>query len=120
VIKAIILLTDGENSIAGAFSSYGKPDSPQLQGNPNGALNTKTTQVCNNIKANHDNDSTDEDILLYTIVFNVNSGTIINLMQNCATTPTPNEFYFNSPSATDLDSAFQTIAASLNQLRIKE
>jgi hypothetical protein len=121
VIKAIILLTDGENSIAGAFSSYGSPSSPQLQGNPNGALNTKTAQVCNNIKANHDNDSTDADILLYTIVYDVSAGSNIDtIMMNCATTTTPNEYYFNSPSANDLESAFQTIAASLNQLRIKE
>jgi Flp pilus assembly protein TadG len=123
VIKAIILLTDGENAINShefAFSSYGRRDNPQLLGNPNGTLNTKTTQVCNNIKADQNSDSIDRDILIYTIVFNVNSGTIQGLMQGCATEPTPNEFYFNSPSATDLESAFQTIAASLNQLRIKD
>ena len=118
VIKAIILLTDGDNAITNSFSSYGKPDNPQVKGNANSTLDTKTAQVCNNIKANHDSDSTDTDILLYTIVFDVTSGTITNLMQNCATTP--NRHYFNSPSAEDLDSAFQTIAASLNQLRLKE
>lgn len=118
VIKAIILLTDGDNMISNSFSSYGKPSNPQLEGNPNGTLDTKTAQVCNNIKANHDSDTTDTDILLYTIVFDVTSGTVINIMQNCATTP--NKHYFNSPSAQDLDGAFLTIAASLNQLRIKE
>ena len=118
VIKAIILLTDGDNAITNSFSSYGKPDNPQVKGNANSTLDTKTAQVCNNIKANHDSDSADTDILLYTIVFDVTSGTITNLMQNCATTP--NKHYFNSPSAEDLDSAFQTIAASLNQLRLKE
>lgn len=121
VIKAIVLLTDGENSIASSFSSYGKPDNPQLRGNPNGTLNSKTSQACANIKANHDNDSSDKDILIYTIVYDVRAGsTIDTIMKNCATTSTPNEYYFNSPSAKDLESAFQTIAASLNQLRIKQ
>ncbi|MBX2806365.1 MAG: VWA domain-containing protein [Hyphomicrobiales bacterium] len=123
VIKAIILLTDGENAINSsetAFSSYGRRDNPQLQGNPNGTLNTKTAQICENIKADQNSDAADRDILLYTIIFNVSSTTITNLMQNCATEPTLNEFFFNSPTANDIESVFQTIAASLNQLRITQ
>ena len=122
-IKAIILLTDGDNAINNnLFSSYGKPHgsptNPQLGANVDGTLDTKTSQVCTNIKADLDGDPTDTDILIYSIVFNVNASPIITLMQNCATTVS--KHYFNSPSAQDLDATFQTIAASLNQLRIKQ
>lgn len=125
VIKVIILLTDGENNIAGNssfgsfFSAYGYKNLPatnnQLGTDANATLNSKTTQACNNIKADQDGDPTNTDILLYTIVFNVNSPTIQTLFRNCATDPGK---YFNSPSTSDLESTFQTIAMGLNQLRI--
>jgi hypothetical protein len=119
VIKAIILLTDGNNEVRGnVFSSYGESSgNPQLGADVNNGLNTKTRDVCTNIKANQDGDASDVDILLYTIVFNLNAGPIIEIMQNCATSTS---HYFNSPNEDDLDATFQTIAASLNQLRIKE
>jgi Flp pilus assembly protein TadG len=116
-IKAIILLTDGENNVAGSFSSYGPSSNPQLGANPNGALNTRTTTVCNNIKADKDGDAADRDILIYSIVFNVSSPTIENLMRNCASDTNK---YFNTPSAAELTATFQIIARSLNQLRLTQ
>jgi Flp pilus assembly protein TadG len=116
-IKAIILLTDGENNVAGNFSSYGPANNPQLLGNPNGALNSRTSTVCSNIKADKDGDSADRDVLLYTIVFNVSSPTIETLMRNCAS---DSNTYFNTPSADELTTTFQTIARSLNQLRLTQ
>lgn len=125
VIKAIVLLTDGENSVQGNgafgtyFTAYGYKSIPatnnQLGPNPNGTLDTKTTQLCNNIKADKDGDPNDKDILLYTIIFDVNSNAIQRLMRNCATDEGK---FFNSPAAEDLQSAFQSIAVGLNELRI--
>ncbi len=118
-IKAIILLTDGENAISGntLFSSYGYggPDNPQLGPNVGQNINSKTKTVCDNIKADKDGVVGDDDILLYTIVFNVNSATIISLMQDCATDASK---FFNSPTAGALQSTFEQIASGLNQLRI--
>lgn len=116
-IKAIILLTDGENNVAGNFSSYGPATNLQLGANPNGALNTRTTTVCNNIKADKDGDTADQDVLIYTIVFNVSSPTIETLMRNCASDASK---FFNTPSAAELTSTFQAIARSLNQLRLTQ
>ena len=125
VIKAIILLTDGENSVQGNgsfgsfFTAYGYKNIPvsnnQLGANANGTLDTKTTQLCNNIKADKDGDPNDKDILLYTIIFDVNSNAIQTLMRNCATDEGK---FFNSPDAEDLQGAFQSIAVGLNELRI--
>jgi Flp pilus assembly protein TadG len=125
VVKAIILLTDGENSVQGNgsfgsnFTAYGYKNIPasnnQIGSNPNGTLDAKTTEVCNNIKADKDGNPNDKDILLYTIIFDVNSNSIQTLMRNCATDPGK---FFNSPSADTLQSAFQSIAVGLNELRI--
>jgi Flp pilus assembly protein TadG len=125
VVKAIILLTDGENSVQGNgsfgsfFTAYGYKNIPatgnQLGANANGTLDAKTTQLCNNIKADQDGDPNDKDILLYTIIFNVNSNQIQTLMRNCATDEGK---FFNSPDAEDLQTAFQSIAVGLNELRI--
>jgi len=109
-IKAIILLTDGENAASGSFSSYGQTISTST-------LNTKTSTLCGNVKADKDGNTSDEDILIYTIVFNATSGTIQDLMRNCATDTGK---YFDSPTPANLDTTFRAIANSLNQLRITE
>lgn len=125
-IKAIILLTDGENNVSpnnsangSIFSAFGyanqTPD--HLPGNTNQALDNKTSTLCTNIKADKDGDNSDQDILLYTIVFNVNSGNIQALMRNCATDQAK---YFNSPSVADIEGTFQNIAVGLNELRVTQ
>jgi Flp pilus assembly protein TadG len=121
VIKAIILLTDGENQVSGnnTFSSYGFGSSlnPQLGPDVNAGLNQKTAEVCQNIKADKDGEPGDQDILIFTIVFNVSSGPILTLMQNCASDAGK---FFNSPSGPELQSTFEAIASGLNQLRIAQ
>lgn len=120
-IKAMILLTDGTNDVSGGmgthnrsqYSAYGFAQSGHL-GSTNGSqaesvLNTKTTVLCSNIKA--------EGIRLYTITFQVPSTSIQDLMRDCATDPT---MYYDSPSNEDLDSVFQDIAKGLADLRISK
>jgi Flp pilus assembly protein TadG len=117
-IKVIILLTDGENAVSGSttFSSYGfgGGNNPQLGPSVDYTLDLKTNQVCTNIKEDKDGDSSDEDILIYTIAFDV-SGPLLSLMRDCATNP---DLFFDTPSAFELRAAFQKIASSLNQLRV--
>ncbi len=110
-IKAIIVLSDGENA-PGTFSSYGMWDNPQLAST---GLDSRMEALCTSIKANHDADDTDQDVIIYTIGFDLPSDSIRTLMRNCATDA--NKF-FDSPTAAALQSTFAAIAASLNQLRI--
>lgn len=120
-IKAMILLTDGENAVSGGmgthnrsqYSAYGFARSGHL-GNTNGSqaesmLNSKTAALCANIKA--------QGIRLYTITFQVPSTSIQDIMRDCATDPT---MYYDSPSNEDLNSVFQDIAKGLADLRISK
>lgn len=120
-IKAMMLLTDGENMVSGGmgnhnrsqYSAYGFAQSGHL-GATNGSeaeevLNAKTATLCSNIKA--------EGILLYTITFQVPSTSIQDLMRDCASDP---EMYYDSPSNEDLDAIFQDIAKGLADLRISK
>jgi Flp pilus assembly protein TadG len=116
--KALIVLTDGENSVAGqnTFSSYGygRSDNPQLGPNVNATLNTKTTEVCNNVKGAS---TTGGGIRVYTVAFDVPAGsTVENLLRSCAST----DSFYQSQSNSELQAAFRDIAASLTQLRIAQ
>jgi hypothetical protein len=126
-VKAIILLTDGRNDVSGGgngdyksvFTAFGYPENNHI-GNSNGSnaeatLNGYTSTICQNIKANKDDDASDKDILLYTIVFGNPGQTIADIMQQCATEPSK---YFNSPTAEDLQGAFESIALGLSKLRL--
>ncbi|GBE44812.1 hypothetical protein BMS3Bbin10_02917 [bacterium BMS3Bbin10] len=120
-IKAIVLLTDGQNMVSGGmgthnrsqYSAYGFAQAGRL-GATNGSqaeqvLNDKTAALCTNIKA--------KEIRLYTITFQVSSGSTQDLMRDCATDPS---MYYNSPSNGELESIFQDIAKGLSDLRISK
>jgi hypothetical protein len=127
-IKVVILLTDGDNDVGpggnGAYKSFYSAYGYVVDGHlgavtgsqADAVLNQKTADVCANIKANKDEDATDQDIILYTIVFGVGAGSATEtMMQNCASDPGK---YFNSPTAGDLQGAFESIALGLNKLRV--
>ncbi len=120
--KAIIIMTDGDNTLTdGNYTAYGYPSAGQLGSNPcptsacstgETQLNTRTTAVCNNIKANNSN------VIIYTIALGTGIGTTAkNMLQGCASKP---EYYFNSPTTTDLTTAFNQIGDSLANLRISK
>lgn len=129
-MKVIILLTDGRNDVSGGgighyksvFTSYGYADNGHL-GATNGTtaeatLNTKLTTLCEAIKADKDGDTTDQDIVMYTIGFDITAGsTIDTIMQGCASEPAN---YFNTPSSEDLKTAFENIALGLSKLRLSK
>lgn len=121
VVKAIILLTDGENMVSGGlgthnrsqYSAYGFAQSGHL-GPTNGyqaesVLNDKTETLCTNIKA--------EGVRLYTITFQLGDGPIKELMRDCASAP---EMYYDSPSNEQLETVFADIAKGLNDLRLSK
>lgn len=120
--KAVIIMTDGDNTISeDHYSAYGYPDDGQLGSNPcpssscsnaEAELNARTAAACSNIKANGSN------VIIYTIAFGTGIGTTAkNMLKACASKP---EFYFASPTDTDLSSAFNQIGDSLANLRISK
>ncbi len=58
-----------------------------------------------------------QDIILYTITFQLSDTTTQDLYRSCATDA---DHYFNSPSNSQLQEAFEQIADELSSLRIAE
>ncbi len=118
--KALVILTDGENTIdtesndnKSNYSAYGHLVDGRL-GTTNAStfrsqLNTNTSVLCDRIKT--------EGIRVYSITFNVSSSTVTSLMRGCASEP---GLYFNSPSGAELTAAFEAIAQDLNNLRVSK
>lgn len=120
-IKAIMLLTDGQNSVGGGmgthnrsqYSAYGFASSGHM-GATDGSqaedvLDDKTEILCANIK--------NKGIRLYTITFQVSSTSTRDMMRDCASEP---EMYYDSPSNEQLNTIFQDIAKGLADLRISK
>jgi hypothetical protein len=120
-IKAIVVLTDGENMVDGGsnghnksvYNAFGYAAMGHL-GNVNGSqttsnLNSKTTTVCNAVK--------DKGDLVYTIGFKITDTTTQNMLKGCATKP---DMYYNSPTNEQLATVFADIAQGLSELRIAQ
>lgn len=134
-IKVLVLLTDGANNVAGnighnhsQFSAYGYAASGHL-GATDGSqtrqvLDAKTAALCSNIKADKDGDTTNQDIYVYTISFQVTDGATRTMLENCATPQTScpggNPCYFHSPTSSALETAFSSIGLGLNELRLSK
>jgi hypothetical protein len=89
--KAIILLTDGQNT-ENRWSTSAS------------SIDARTSKACSNVKA--------ANIKLYTVrVIDGNA----TLLQACATKP---DMFYNVQNATQLQSVFTTIAQQLASLRI--
>jgi len=110
--KAIVLMTDGENTFSSSsYGAYGYLSEGRLgttrSSTAENTLDSRTTEVCDAIKA--------EGILIYTITFQVSSNTSRNLMRGCATDTSK---YFDSPNAATLTQTFRAIGKELSNLRI--
>ncbi|MBU6234630.1 MAG: VWA domain-containing protein [Alphaproteobacteria bacterium] len=110
--KAVVLMTDGENTMSNSSrSAYWYLSNGRL-GTTNSTtavtnLNTKLTTVCNAMKA--------QNIIVYTIAFGNPGTNIENLLRNCATQA---DYYFDSPTGEELQAAFRSIGDSLSNLRV--
>lgn len=99
--KALILMTDGENTRA--------PDYPTHNNTDQMLANDLTKEICANIK--------DDEIVVYTIAFDVTDTEIKDILEACATTPS---HYFDAASADDLIDAFASIASSLRNISLSK
>lgn len=113
--KALVLVTDGENTIDNvAHGAYWFLGDNRL-GTTNSTtavtdLNNKTLQLCTAMK--------NAGITIYTIALGTDpSPTGLALLQACAT---GTNYYFDSPSTTQLQSIFTTIEGSLSSLRVSK
>lgn len=114
MIKAAVIMTDGENTITNSVDgAYDYLSDGRLGTTNSGAavtqLNNRLRDTCAAMKA--------KGIIVYTVVFNLSSPTVDTLLRNCASQP---DYYFNSPDAAALRQAFRTIGDSLANLRISK
>lgn len=119
--KALILMTDGENTVgwqntmngsrysAFGYLSQGRLGTTTSISTAQATLDTMLSEVCTNIKA--------KGIRVYTIGFTITTPNVLNLLRNCASDPS---LFFNSPSVSDLQGAFSAIATDLSNLRVSK
>lgn len=116
--KIIVMLTDGTNSIntfpnaaGGSYSSWGYPVSNRLGTNAGtnlrNGLDAKTREVCTKAKA--------AGIKVYTIGLMIDDSAGQQLLSDCSSGAS---YYYNSPSASQLQSIFDDIAKKISKLRI--
>ena len=119
LVKAVILMTDGEfniqyyNGVLSKDSINGTASQKINQNSINGSSQDQAVALCNAIKAPANN------TILYTVGFDLNGDTnAINLLQNCATSPA--DFFQASAGTNDLTTDFTAIAQNLNTLRLSK
>ncbi len=98
-IKAIVLMTDGENTRS--------PQYPDHDGWDTSLANTITSELCTNVKT--------EKLVIYTIAFEVSDTITKDMLKNCAS---KTSYYYDAGNSTELAEAFETIAGELKQLRL--
>lgn len=112
--KAVIILTDGANTTSNSVHTAYEYRWDGVLGSTSSSgttaeLNTRTTEVCDAMKA--------EGIIVYTITFNVTSTTTQNLFEDCASST---DKYYNSPDSATLNLAFRAIGAELKNLHLSQ
>jgi hypothetical protein len=112
--KAVVILTDGENTISNAsHGSYwylgsGRTGSTGSSGAVT-ALDNKTLALRTAL--------INAGVYVYTIGLGSTYGINTTLLQNCATA---DNYYFLSPSTSELQTVFDTIGDSLSNLRVSQ
>jgi hypothetical protein len=102
--KAIVLMTDGENTLK-YTSSNGRHDNAtpaQIV-----QSNNDTISLCTYAKS--------KKIEIFTVAFGQINASALTMLQNCATST---EHYFAATSSADLNDAFENIADKLRVVRI--
>ena len=127
-VKAIVLLTDGDNTVYGSennhnksrFSAYGYVGT-QVSGTyrlgstataAETALNQKTATLCTNVKGS--------GIRLYTITFGSLDAATQTLMTNCATVDKGKALYFHAPNSSQLMGIFNLIKEDLLRIHLSK
>jgi Flp pilus assembly protein TadG len=99
--KAIVLMTDGENTIS--------PSYPKHEGSDPAVSNTKLEDMCKAVKQ--------DNIEIFTVSFMVPSDTIKDILIECASSPAQ---YFDADNGAELNAAFQQIARDLATVRLTQ
>ena len=120
VVKALVILTDGDNVLSGTntdqmsdYEAYGFIENGRLGVRSSShrvlarALDERTVAACEYANS--------LGLRVYTITFQVSSSDTRDLMRDCASNPS---LYFDSPSAEALEDAFEMIAGDLTNLRL--
>ncbi|MEM6780368.1 MAG: vWA domain-containing protein [Pseudomonadota bacterium] len=105
--KAVIMMTDGNNTMNHAYTAYGLTNTHSVRPDEE---NARFIEVCDNMK--------EENVLIYTVTFYSNiSDDTKEFYRECATDPTK---YYDAPSQEDLEVVFAKIARELSKLHITE
>ena len=104
--KAIVMMTDGNNTMHSRYSVYGPTQDHSIGVSD---LNNRFIDVCDNLK--------EEGVLIYTVTFYSNiSESTKDYYRECATAET---YYYDAPEQEDLVEVFETISRELSNLHIK-
>jgi len=105
--KAVIMMTDGINTMNHAYTAYGKTDDHNIDPDD---LNDRMAEVCAAMK--------EEGILVYTVTFEsgVDEDTK-EFFENCASKPSQ---YHDAPTQEKLVEVFEKISRELSNLYIKQ
>lgn len=105
--KAVIMMTDGDNTMHPTYSVYGKTSTNGMDAND---LDDRFAEVCANMK--------EQGIKVYTITFqSAITNATRQIFRDCATTP---DYYYNAPTNEELVAAFERIANQLSQLHLSK
>jgi Flp pilus assembly protein TadG len=105
-IRAIVLMTDGLNTVSIRPVHNGQG---YHEDNDTTVANGVTASLCTNVKA--------DNVLVFTIAFDVTDAGVRTLLRNCATSP---GMFFTAESASELRKAFKDIAGALSRLRLTD
>lgn len=121
VKKVMVVMTDGVNNlnpsldgtIGSEWSSYSYlydyRIEPATYAGFRDHINARMLRACELAKA--------QNIEVYTVLFNVNDATTMNLLKQCASKP---PYAYNASTTTELVDAFQSIGKSLSDLRLSK
>lgn len=121
-VKAIVLFTDGDNSVTNAsnhnesyFSAFnyvsrGRMGTTTDHDDATDELDTKTSTLCESVKG--------AGVRLYTISFGTMTTSSQTMMRDCATLDKGARLYWHAPATSDLEDIFEAIGEDLSEIHL--
>lgn len=104
--KAIVMMTDGQNTVHPTYGAYGMTNSHNINVTD---LNERFAEICTDLKS--------KGVLIYTVTFESNiSENTKDYYRQCATDLSK---YYDAPTQSDLIETFETISNELSNLHIQ-
>lgn len=134
-VKAMVLLTDGDNQILPGddnhnnsyYTSYSYVNTvigterrlSSTASASEGDLDTKLGTLCTSVKQNSTPTDTSDDIRVYTITFGSTlSAAVQTMMENCSTLDDGERLHYHAPTSADLDDIFTEIGEDLREIHL--